>query len=419
MRGEGWLERDGIRLHYVEWEPEGEVRKPALLLLHGLSANALYWSRLAQHFPHRRLVALDQRSHGLSDRPPAGTGAYARDQLVADAAHAVTELDLGRPVVLGHSWGAAVALDLAATSPRLVSGLGHIDGPAGPMSERLSWDDASRLMQPPLPVFKTRAEASDHVRPWLKEAWADDLQEFAEAGAMPQDDAWVLTLTAPVRLEILRELYEFQPQLLWPALAVPALVAVAVGDPAILAWKKQGVQLVESLLPDVDVRWYDSAHDIPLIQPARLALDIEKLCLRAAWRALADDITALDGDWGLPLPKSEWTARDLLAHLASTTSSLPAVLAAPAPTAGGGSEPFDSDRWNASQIRRRQDSTPEQLLAEVAQATAVLEAGISNADLSVNAAIGPYAGRPLGEVMESMLDHQRGHLGELRAALLS
>jgi pimeloyl-ACP methyl ester carboxylesterase len=417
MRGEGWLERDGVRLHYVEWSPRTEAREPALLLLHGLSANALYWSRLAQRFPHRRLVALDQRSHGQSDRLPAGSGAYAHDQLTADAAQAAVELDLGRPVVLGHSWGAAVALDLAATRPQLISGLGHIDGPIGPMSERLSWDDASRLMQPPLPVFKTRADALDHVRPWLKEAWADDLQEFAEAGAMPQDDAWILTLTAPVRLDILRERYEFQPQLLWPALEVPALVAVAAGDPAILAWKKQGVELVRSLLPDVDVRWYDSGHDIPMIQPDRLAGDVEKLCLRAAWRVLADEVTALDGDWGRPVPRSEWTARDLLAHLSSTASSLPRVLAPPPPPARAGSEPFDADRWNASQVRRRQESTAEQLLDELAQATAALEVVIANADLSVIAGIGPYAGRPLAEVVDAMLDHQRGHVAELRAAL--
>jgi pimeloyl-ACP methyl ester carboxylesterase len=417
MSGEGWLERDAVRLHYVEWQPEGEVREPAILLLHGLSANALYWSRLAQRFPRRRLVALDQRSHGHSDRPPAGTGAYTRDQLVADAAHAMSELDMRRPVVLGHSWGAAVALDLAATHPQLVSGLGHVDGPIGPMSERLSWDDASRLMQPPLPVFATRADAREHIRPWLKEAWGDDLQEFAEAGTMARDDAWVLTLTGPVRLEILQELYEFQPQLLWPGLAVPALVAVASGDPAMLTWKKQGVELVESLLPEVEVRWYDSAHDIPLIQPDRLAQDVERLCLRAAWRALADDITSLDGDWDLPVPKSTWTARDLLAHLSSTVTSLPRVLAEPQPTAGGSSEPFDSDRWNAAQVTRRQDHTAEQLRDELAQATAALEAGIVSADFSVYAGIGPYAGMPLGDVMEEMLAHQRGHLAELRAAL--
>ena len=68
---DGWLERDGVRLHYLEWTPDSEAeRQPACLLLHGLSSNARYWERLAQHLPGRRLVALDQRGHGLTGQPP-------------------------------------------------------------------------------------------------------------------------------------------------------------------------------------------------------------------------------------------------------------------------------------------------------------------------------------------------------------
>src|SRR2546421_5439105 len=109
---EGWIERSGVRLHYLEWEPVGDPQEPALFMLHGLSSNALVWERMARHLPARRMVALDQRSHGLSDRPTDG---YASSELVEDAAHTIRELGLGQPLVLGHSWGAAVALEVAAT----------------------------------------------------------------------------------------------------------------------------------------------------------------------------------------------------------------------------------------------------------------------------------------------------------------
>src|SRR5437879_4275788 len=122
-RAEGYLERDGVRLHYVEWKPDQERRAP-IFLLHGLSSNALFWERLAARLPGRRLVALDQRSHGLSDRPPNGYGA---DVVVADAAYAIEQLGLGRTFVAGHSWGAAIALELAGTRPDLVAGLAFID----------------------------------------------------------------------------------------------------------------------------------------------------------------------------------------------------------------------------------------------------------------------------------------------------
>src|SRR5207245_4936151 len=51
---EGWLERDGTRLHYLEWRVEGakppQTPEAPLVPLHGLSANAHFWTRLAGPF---------------------------------------------------------------------------------------------------------------------------------------------------------------------------------------------------------------------------------------------------------------------------------------------------------------------------------------------------------------------------------
>src|SRR5215831_9473078 len=122
---EGWYERAGVRLHWYEWRPEGPAREPALLLLHGLSSNARIWERMVAHLDGRRIVALDQRSHGLSDRPESG---YALEDLGADAADLIADLGLGRPLVVGHSWGSAVALALSAEHPDLAAGLVVVDG---------------------------------------------------------------------------------------------------------------------------------------------------------------------------------------------------------------------------------------------------------------------------------------------------
>ena len=103
---DGWLERDGIGLHFLEWIPESVTAAPPMLLLHGLSSNAHYWDRLAAHLGDRRLVALDQRGHGLTGRlphvPPAPAG-FAMDELIADAVFVTEQLDIGQPVVAGHS----------------------------------------------------------------------------------------------------------------------------------------------------------------------------------------------------------------------------------------------------------------------------------------------------------------------------
>src|SRR5487761_94017 len=271
---EGYLERDGVRLHWLEWAPSGTPEEPAILFLHGLSSNARYWERVARRMTNRRLVALDQRSHGLSDAPPTG---YDLDVLAADAGHIIRELGLNRPVVVGHSWGGTVALEVGATPGELVSGVAVMDGPIASMSEGITWEDASRMMQPPLPRYRSFEEAFEASRQVLGEAWGEDLQPFVKGGLRRDGDSWVLTLTAPVRLQILEHLYRFRPDVALAAIDAPLLVGLAAADTAMRAWKEEGARRVQEIRPDADIRWYQSRHDVPLIRPNEVASDLEAL----------------------------------------------------------------------------------------------------------------------------------------------
>ena len=424
---EGWIEREGVRLHYLEWPPEAPAREPALLLLHGLSSNARVWERLAARRQGRRIVALDQRSHGPSDRPPGG---YTAPELKADAAHAIRALGLGRPVVAGHSWGAAVALELAAGFPDLVSGLVIVDGPVGAMSAFATWDEASRWMQPPLPTYPDLEAAAAAQAAYLGEAWADDLDRFVEAGLVRAEGRYAPTLTAPVRLEILRALYEHQPEALFPRVEGPVLLALARGDartPAGFAERKRrSTDAARGIRPDVQVRWYESPHDIPLVRPAELAADLERTALAAAFWEVARRASELEGDWSRPAQGDDqegdqrWSAKDLLAHLSSSQGALAAIASTPRPPPGADRAPapaFEPDRWNASQLRRRKDTSVPELLAELRDGAVSLQAALMGADLDGVAVIGTYAGLPLDEALQSMAEHQRGHLRELVSAL--
>lgn len=281
------LVREGVRLQALEWEPVGPPEPgPGLLLLHGLSSNARIWERTAAHLPGRRLVALDQRGHGGSERPVRG---YDWETLIADAAHAIGGLGLGRPVVAGHSWGASVALHLAASRPDLVAALASVDGPlGGPMSELMTWEQAAERMQPPLPVYPDLAAAAADTRRGIGERhWGDDLTGFVAAGLVAVEGGLASTLTAEVRLQILRQLYAAEPDRRWPRVAGPILVALAdqpfpgAAESAFGTWRRRGAERVAELRPDAVVRWYHSAHDIPLIQPAQLAADLDHLAAAA------------------------------------------------------------------------------------------------------------------------------------------
>ena len=277
---EGWLERDGVRLHYLEWMLESvSDRKPPIVLLHGLSSNARYWERLAQHLPNRRLVALDQRGHGLTGQAPGAPAfpqGYTMEQLLQDVVFVISELGLRKPVVVGHSWGATVALELVGTRPGTAGGLVFIDGPVQSAANLFSWEEAQTLMQPPLPRFASFADALADSRRDFEGAWDEDLESFVKARIIPDGEALVLTLTAPVRLELLRGLYESQPDVLWPRVEVPAVALLAMHGPARISRSRElGAQRLATLAPNVEVRWFASPHDIPLFLPAEVASAVE------------------------------------------------------------------------------------------------------------------------------------------------
>jgi uncharacterized protein (TIGR03083 family) len=142
--------------------------------------------------------------------------------------------------------------------------------------------------------------------------------------------------------------------------------------------------------------------------------------LQAGYIELAGIVRALHGDWAAPAPGYEgWTCRDLLAHLSSSAASLPAVVSSAAGPRDSNAPPFDADRWNASQVRRRAGKQAQELVDEYDSGTTRLVMVLSDARLETPVTIGPYAGESLGQTMARMLEHQRHHVADLEQALTS
>ena len=276
---DGWLLRDGIDLHYLEWTPEVEVDPTPVLLLHGLGSDAHYWDRVASHLKGHRLVALDQRGHGFTGRPPhspAVPEGFATDELLADAIFTCERLGLHRPVVVGHSWGATVSLELVARNRDFASALIFIDGPVQSAANLFAWDDAQKIMQPPLPRYSSVAEAMADARKDFGDSWGDDLEPFVIARLVQDGTDLVLTLTAEARLALLHGLYESPVDQLWTALEVPATALIARGDSErIASWKERGGAKLKQIAPQVEVRWFHTPHDIPTFAPKEVARLIE------------------------------------------------------------------------------------------------------------------------------------------------
>ncbi|MGI5490516.1 alpha/beta fold hydrolase [Microtetraspora malaysiensis] len=106
----------GLRLAYLDFGGPGEP----VLALHGHFGRARMFTPLAAALaPGHRVIALEQRGHGHSERD----GDFTPDAYVADAAAFLRDLGLGPVTVLGHSMGGVVAFRLAARHPDLVRAL--------------------------------------------------------------------------------------------------------------------------------------------------------------------------------------------------------------------------------------------------------------------------------------------------------
>jgi pimeloyl-ACP methyl ester carboxylesterase len=115
------ITRDGVRLAYVE----SGAGEPPVVLLHGMACVHDHMLPVMHHLDARhRCVAVDLRGHGSSDAP---RGAYAMDDFLSDLEFVIDELGLGRPVLVGHSFGGSVALAYADRFPERVAALVMLD----------------------------------------------------------------------------------------------------------------------------------------------------------------------------------------------------------------------------------------------------------------------------------------------------
>lgn len=113
---------DGIKIQLAVWGKKGKQ----ILCIHGITANSRFWDCLASALaPHHRVIAMDLRGRGLSDKPPKG---YSIHRHCKDILALMSDQNLERPVLMGHSLGAFISLVFAARYPKRIDRLILVDG---------------------------------------------------------------------------------------------------------------------------------------------------------------------------------------------------------------------------------------------------------------------------------------------------
>jgi pimeloyl-ACP methyl ester carboxylesterase len=278
---------DGVRLHARDWGGAGQ----AVLLLHGLASNARIWDGVASRLAGAglRVVALDLRGHGASDQPDGG---YDFTTIGGDVAAALAGLGLERPLLVGHSWGASVALQLAADRPGTVAGLALVDGALLNVGERTgaTREEVRRRLAPP----RFAVPLSD----WLARAGRFDpagsggpswVRDYLRAGVEVDDRGVARSrFRFDNHLQVVDALYDQRPPALFPLVDCPVLLCPAA-DPAddqqAAEAKRAAVARALALFPSATVTWFEETmHDIPLQRPAELAAELARFAKEVAGR---------------------------------------------------------------------------------------------------------------------------------------
>lgn len=271
--GDGGVELS-IRVH------EGpSTSASGLLLHHGLASSQRIWDLMLPRLSRRfRVVTYDARGHGRSAKPSSG---YGFDRVVADARAVIRAARLERPVVVGHSWGAMVTLELTSRHPSTLSGAVLVDGGLGTLRETMDWPTAKQQLAPPhlagTPVdefrrmIRTFLGHAVEVTPEIEEIVLSVMHVDRRGRIRPR-------LSRANHFRILRAIWLQDPDAALARLSVPILAVLARGggDPEWDDRKRRAVKRVTGSGAPVRVSWMEGIHDLPLQHPDALARRIER-----------------------------------------------------------------------------------------------------------------------------------------------
>ena len=146
----------GITFHVASAGPEDA---PAILFVHGFPEGWMTWRPVMQRLEGVRMIALDTRGYGETDRPPGGYDVFT---LTDDLRHLIGALGLDRPLIVSHDWGGALGWIFAHRYSSLIRGLVVVNctHPKTLVRAALHFEDWQPLRIPWVPFF---------MLPWLPE----------------------------------------------------------------------------------------------------------------------------------------------------------------------------------------------------------------------------------------------------------
>ena len=238
------LHANGIRQHLLHYQ--GPADAPCLLIVPGITSPAITWGFVAERLATAFDVhVLDVRGRGLSQ---AGDLDYTLDAMAADALAVAAQLP--RPIIMGHSMGARIAIRAAATKADDIAGLVLVDPPMSGPNRR--------------PYPANWAWYGDSIRMAEQGCSAEDMRRFCPTWTEEQRALraeWLHTCQWGAIRQAFDGFATDDIHADLPKITLPARLVIAGGATVVLP---EDEAEVTALMPHLEVRRVDGAgHMIP------------------------------------------------------------------------------------------------------------------------------------------------------------
>ena len=174
-----------------------------LLILHGLFGSSRNWQSLARQYAgHFDVISVDLRNHGQSFHAPQ----MDYRVMAEDVSALINSVDVADCLVIGHSMGGKVALQLAIDQPQLLKRMVIAD--IAPVSYRHDHNATlEALMAVELEQVNSRADADQQMQAYIPEA---ALRAFLLQNLVRQDSHWQWRVNLDAIESHMAELTSFQ-----------------------------------------------------------------------------------------------------------------------------------------------------------------------------------------------------------------
>jgi pimeloyl-ACP methyl ester carboxylesterase len=278
------LRANGVELAWFEWGRERRGDGPTLLLAHATGFHARCWDPVVRRLGDRHVIALDQRSHGRSEK----TEIRHWDVFGRDLAAVVDALELEGLVGVGHSMGGHAMVDAAALRPEAFRRLMLIDPViASPDQYGEGGWTISNLagMQHPTAKRKRRFASPEAMIERFRDRvpyavfHPEALEAYCRFGLLPtaHDDEWKLACPPEIEASIYltsrtnRDIHDSVRRVDVPVLLLRAKRPAELRDPMDFSSSPTWPGLVGELRRGREIHFADHTHFLPMELPDRIA----------------------------------------------------------------------------------------------------------------------------------------------------